>query len=382
MATAQIDAKASDHRGLKTYNTNYTTAHNAANGSISGYDWIGVGQAYTGGYYNIYRYFMTFDISTAEIPSNALLQSAYLRVYYTGNPSGFSSQFQIIIKKGDPLTYPHYPLVVGDYYYDYYTGNGGDVDTEDIPDGKGTLTVLDIDLNTTGKSWISFTDTDFGLALFSSRDVSVSIPTGSEWLKLYESPSNPTIRPALFITYFIPTGIPAVGDPTYSAKATYAVATATVSDAGGGYTERGFEYGIAEESTWAVRATGVWGATGNYSLTLPNLLPETTYYGRAFITNEYGTAYSEWTSFTTTATPSYGVYSEANTASYRLYVSDDEAIAWRGYKGPYSGKQTLINISDITNKTKGVKVLKVDLPDANTKGNFHICISVKEELKS
>ena len=127
MATAQIDAKTSAHRGIRSYSTNYTTAHNAATGSIDGF--ICVGQSYAAPSYSIYRYFMTFDISTAEIPSNALLQSAYLRVYYTGNPSGFSSQFQIIIKKGDPLTYPHYPLVVGDYYYDYYTGNGGDVDT-------------------------------------------------------------------------------------------------------------------------------------------------------------------------------------------------------------------------------------------------------------
>jgi len=379
MAVAQVDAKTSAHRGLLGNSANYTTAHNAATGSISGS--VGVGQAYAGGYYTIFRYFMTFDISSAEIPSNALIQSAYLRVRYTGNPSGYTNQFQIIIKKGDPLTYPHYPLVVGDYYYDYYTSNGGDVDTEDIPDTGDTVAILNIDFNTTGKSWISYTDTDFGIALFSSRDVSSSLPTGSEWLLLYERQYNPTVAPSLFITYFVPTGIPTVGDPTYSAKATYAVATANVTDIGGGYTERGFEYGIAEESTWAVRATGVWGATGSYSLTLPNLLPETTYYARAFVTNSYGTAYSEWTSFTTTATPSYGVYSEANTASYRLYVSDDEAIAWRGYKGPYSGKQTLINISDITNKTKGVKVLKIDLPDANTKGNFHICITVKQTLK-
>jgi len=120
---------------------------------------------------------------------------------------------------------------------------------------------------------------------------------------------------------------------------------------------------------------------GEFRMTLYGLKPATWYWIRAFAGNSLGLVYGEWVLCGTIGVPSYDVYTEPNTAKYRLYVSDDEAIAWRGYKGPYSGKQTLINIGDITNKTKGVKVLKIDLPDANTKGNFHICITVKQTLK-
>jgi len=157
---------------------------------------------------------------------------------------------------------------------------------------------------------------------------------------------------------------------------------------GSGCTYRGFEYyqkntGVAYDSSmYAVREIGTFVTTGEYRMTLYGLKPLTCYWIRAYAGNVFGIVYGDWVLCCTTEVPSYDIYTEENTARYRLYVSDDEAIAWRGYKGPYSGKQTLINISDITNKTKGVKVLKIDLPDANTKGNFHVCITVKQELKS
>ena len=147
--------------------------------------------------------------------------------------------------------------------------------------------------------------------------------------------------------------------------------------------ERGFEYGYEEEALWCIREVGDSLDTGTFTMKIDGLTPETTYHYRSFFTTSAGETFGGWVEFTTTILhqPTYDIYTEPNTARYRLYVSDDEAIAWRGYKGPYSGKQQNINITDITNKTKGVKVLKIDLPEVNTKGNFHVCITVKQTLK-
>ena len=169
-------------------------------------------------------------------------------------------------------------------------------------------------------------------------------------------------------------------------QSTTLTAIGIITDVEGEYTYRGFEfYEVGTEyldSMYAVREIGEFYSTGEFEMTLSGLKPLTCYYIRAFAGSVIGGIfYGGWVICCTTEVPSYDIYTEENNARYRLYVSDDEAIAWRGYKGPYSGKQTLINISDITNKTKGVKVLKVDLPDVNTKGNFHVCITVKQTLK-
>lgn len=168
-------------------------------------------------------------------------------------------------------------------------------------------------------------------------------------------------------------------------QSTTLTATGNITATGGGVTYRGFEYyehGAGDEydsSMWAVREIGTFNSTGEFEMTLTGLKPSTTYYIRAFAGNTIGIAYGEWVQCSTTEVPSYDIYEVANTATYKLYVSDDEAIAWRGYKGPYTAKQQNINITDITNKTKGVKVLKL-VPTA--KGNFHVCITVKQELKN
>jgi len=386
MTVAQVSAKASTQRTIYMSSTNYTTAHHSTTGILSDLTDDCVGQGKVGSTYYIFRNFNTFDISSAEIPANALIQSVKLRLGYVYNPSGFTHPFQIIIKKGVTSDYPHYPLVVGDYHYLKYTDNGGSIETKDIPDTGIIHSEFYIPFSTTGVSWINISDTDFGIVLFSSRDINEDIPDGSgEQVSIL---LNQDYFPRLDITYFLPTGPPTVisTGPCTDRQATTMTAVGNVTNAGGGYTDRGFEFyedGFYDSEMYAVREKGVFTETGNYYMTIYGLKPLTVYHIRAWIQNIFGISYGEWYLCTTTTlqTATYDVYTEPNTAKYRLYVSDDEAIAWRGYKGPYSGKQTLINISDITNKTKGVKVLKVDLPDANTKGNFHICITVKQTLK-
>ena len=162
-------------------------------------------------------------------------------------------------------------------------------------DNNHTLT-----LNATGLGWISKTGTT-KFILLSEGDIQREAPTGNEYVQFGGYGHSILNDAVLTIEYYVPSKIPVVGDPTFSnTKGIYTQATANVSDDGGGYEERGFEYGLSEVATWAVREAGVWDTTGDYSMVIDGLLPLTTYYARAYVTNDYGTGYSEWTSFTTT----------------------------------------------------------------------------------
>lgn len=65
----------------------------------------------------------------------------------------------------------------------------------------------------------------------------------------------------------------------------------------GAATERGFKYGLTETDTWSVSETGSFGANV-FKLAIPDLIPGTTYYIRAFATNAEGTSYGSYVSFT------------------------------------------------------------------------------------
>jgi len=361
MATYNFTATYSN--GLYVDNVNYLTARAAANGVEAGS--LHTGQYYYSPNYRIYRGFLWFD--TSLLDSNCLIKSAYLTLVVDDDRA--YSPFEIIIQKGNGA--PHNPIEVGDYNKDSYSGNGGSVNTID------SKTV--INLNYTGLSWINKTGNTI-LVLRSGEDINASEPTGLEYIQWYNYNSIVQYRPKLTVEYFTPTGIPTVGDPTFSnTKATYTKATANVSDTGGGYEERGFEYGISEEATWAVRETGTWGTTGNYSLVLPNLLPLTTYYARAYVTNSYGTAYSDWTSFTTTDVPSYGLYEEDNTATICFYLSEDDGKTWGQKHGPYTTDQANIEITKLLVRGSGKKKIKFE---SDVLTGISASVMVKLDLKA
>jgi len=364
--TTSVNTSSSDGY-LEEVDGTYSTARNAAVAdSVNKTGSLWVGQRYAYPNYYINRAFLYFD--TSILPDDAVIISAKL-VFYL-NADGSTDDFNIVIRRNTAGTYPSDPLVTSDFDYTFYTGDGGSLNTAYLTSGWN-----EIILNSTGISWINLTGVT-KLVLISSKDINAVAPTGNEYFYLL---GQETLAAKLTITYSAEKYPSATTQATTNIKDVTVKGNGTLTD-GGLATEWGFEYGLTETPTWKVSKV-ITIAESAFSLNINGLEPETTYYYRAFVTNSFGTAYGGWVSFTTTAGPSYDVYTEPNTAKYRLYVSDDEAIAWRGYKGPYSGKQTLINISDITNKTKGVKVLKVDLPDANTKGNFHICITVKQTLK-
>ena len=63
---------------------------------------------------------------TSAIPDFAIITSATLSLY--GSNDYPTTDFDIVIQNGQP-TYPHEPLVIGDYYKDYYSNDGGSITT-------------------------------------------------------------------------------------------------------------------------------------------------------------------------------------------------------------------------------------------------------------
>ena len=350
MATLNYTLSLGNQSQLHSSNSVYATAHNAATGTVSGLYTSYIGQRYVSNSYGIYRLALGFD--TSDLDDAALIESAYIR-FYTKSAAGYTTN--VLIKNGAP-TYPTIPTpVAADYKIANYSGNGG---TGVIPTTVDTS--FNVNFNYTGLSWINRTGYSKFLVV-GQDDNNSDPPTGEERAKVYTyDPASPSLACILTVVYFIPSNIPVVGDPTYSGtKATYTKATANISDAGGGYEERGFEYGISETPTWAVRETGVWGATGAHSLVLPNLLPLTTSYVRAFVTNDYGTGYSSWTSFTTIDVPSYGLYEEENTATICFYVRKVGG-KWSIKHGPYTADQADIDITKILIEGKGKYQVKFE----------------------
>jgi len=356
-------------------NDNYYTGRNQSIGDYKSEAAVRVGQGFQNNHYYTQRGFIYFD--TSGIPTDAIISAATINIHSLLLQDYSDTDFNIIIRGASSASNP---VVLGDYDLTHYNGeNLGELTT---PSDYRNFT-----LNSNGFDYIN----KGGLTKFvllSKEDIDNDPPTGLETVWYDSLLFQNYIK--LTITYFEPTEPPTVetiNEACEDRQSTTLTAVGEITGTGDGYTFRGFEYyqydSEYDSSMYAVREIGRFVTPCIYRMTLSGLKPLTCYWIRAYAGNVFGISYGEWVICCTIAgSPStYDVHTEPNTARYRLYVSDDEAIAWRGYKGPYSGKQTLINISDITNKTKGVKVLKVDLPDANTKGNFHICITVKQTLK-
>jgi hypothetical protein len=126
-----------------------------------------VGQYYsaTAGY-KIYRLALYFDTSSL---AGKNIGSAKLRLYCDTDNS--IVDFNVTIQNGQP-TYPHNPLVLGDYNQSHYSGDGGSTNTSTI----SAASWFEIDLNMDGISWINTTGvTKF--ILRSSKDIDKSPPS-------------------------------------------------------------------------------------------------------------------------------------------------------------------------------------------------------------
>jgi len=352
MATATFYTNSND--GSLTANSAvYATAHDAATGTALGTD-LYVGQWwYTGtSKYYLYRAFIFFDTST--LPDDAIIISATLTLY-TYKKAGVDTDFNIVIRNGMP-DYPHDAYVVGDYLYSHYSGDGGSINTANV---SATLNAANvIDLNATGLGWINLTGaTKF--ALISSKDIDSLIPTGEERISFRErsAAAGTSVAAKLVVTYDAEAYPSVTTQAASNVGKTYCTANGTLTG-GGVATSWGFEYGESETPTWTVTQTGNIGEQA-FSLGIPGLEPETTYYCRAYATNSHGTAVGGWVSFTTSALTTYGMYEQDNSPTVSFYVRKVGG-KWSTKHGPYTTDQVDIEITKILIEGTGKYQIKFE----------------------
>lgn len=162
-----------------------------ANGSLAavGTANITIGMPNDGYSCTVYRGYVYFDTST--IPSTATISAATLRL--KGNTKYMAGGAGSIRVMNGQTTYPHNPLVKGDYNEANYSGDGGSFAVNTFV-GSGSFN--DITLNATGRSWIykgAAATTKF--ALRNTEDISHAGAPADGYLVFYEAQNQ------LVVTY-------------------------------------------------------------------------------------------------------------------------------------------------------------------------------------
>ncbi len=128
----------------------WATAWNATSAYAAFYSgtYFEVGMENGGGStWDIRRGYLYFD--TSVIPDTATITSAKLFVHVY---AGYLSTSQNLVIQSGGSVYPHDPLVVGDYWQGWYSGNGG---SQEITELVSTYTNYNITLSATGISWLN-----------------------------------------------------------------------------------------------------------------------------------------------------------------------------------------------------------------------------------
>ncbi|MEM3695002.1 MAG: hypothetical protein QXJ11_03475 [Candidatus Bathyarchaeia archaeon] len=239
--------------------------------------------------YYYYRSYLYFE--TSIIPDNANVTSAILSLYVYYDHSDVD--FNVTVQSGMP-TYPHIPLQSGDYYYAYYSGNGGSRSTAEIT-GSG---YWNITLNSDGLSWINV-DGYTKLCLRSGRDIDGVLPTGNEYVNVYAAEQGEDYAPKLYVSYETE-GYRYILHGPYresGAVANQAV-NATVEVAHEGYYEYTFNGSDGTADTYTVEFENqvlsiTWNASSFYLNTSRTITPRADYTFEEFwlyvpdITNEW-----------------------------------------------------------------------------------------------
>jgi len=179
---------------ISASNTNYNTAWTASQGTISDTNtYFNIGQRKVSGVpgtYYVYRGFLYFNSTALQM--SAVIDTVTLSLYKYSDYS--TTDFLVTVQNGQP-TYPDNPLKATDYDKSHYSGNGGQFNTNGFTTGYNAIT-----LNSTGQSWINQSGWT-RLCLRSSRDISGTTPTGSEYIGVYSSEQGSGYQPKLVITY-------------------------------------------------------------------------------------------------------------------------------------------------------------------------------------
>ena len=231
--------------------------------------------------------------NSLNIKAGAPIEYALLQIYKVDYAGRLSATY--VVTNGQP-EYPHIPPVSSDYNISNYSGNGGEIE---LSTGSGWKNIL---LNSTGRSWINFSgnaydypNDDFCRLCLQSKDDIDGISTGSHFNEpyIYINDAKLTIR----ITVSIPTV------STNSAiNISYTEALLRGEIINNGYWMGSYGFEIKKGLEGEVK-TQYGGSSSQLVSTYTDFAEEleegTTYYYRAFCTNEAGTGYGEWIEFTT-----------------------------------------------------------------------------------
>ncbi len=274
------------------YDVSYSTGRTAASADTAATTTpsINVGQALSYGEYYIPRTALYFD--TSSVPDNGVITASAL--YLAGSVDSSDTDFYIQVQNGMP-TYPHTPLVVSDYYYGYYAGNGGQLSTAGWALGYYNLLTLSAE----GMSWINKTGyTKF--LLRSSREISGTTPTGYEYIGINSYESGSSYQPQLRVVYTIPVVPPTV--LSYGASSittTSATLGGYLSNDGGASCTVWVDYGTT--TSYGSKTPDLGGYTSGMAWyqTASPLLPGTLYYYTARAQNSQGTSSADQKTFLT-----------------------------------------------------------------------------------
>lgn len=199
---------------LKNTGANYTASHNAATasaGADSTGQYLEVGQ--TTSSWTIERSCVYFD--TSAIPDSATITSANLSLRGYGDYS--IVDFNVSIQIGTSSTYPHDPLVTGDYNY---LNIGDSIGSAGWNTSGYTTGYNNVSFNSTGISWINKVG-NTNLYVRNMNDMANVAPSGNQQIAFYAYEKGAGYQPTLYVTY-ASSGVPTVttNPATYVTKTT------------------------------------------------------------------------------------------------------------------------------------------------------------------
>jgi len=163
--SANIAARSGLHVQLWKIDANYTTCRNAAAAVSYSDTTVSAWQGLDTGVYSVLRGPLLFDTST--IPAGSVVTSCKLYLY---PKTVYVTACDIVLQNGQP-DYPHDPVVLGDYDYSKYSGDGGSKAATSFSSGIWSY----ITMNSTGMGWVQCGGTT-KLILRTSKDISATAP--------------------------------------------------------------------------------------------------------------------------------------------------------------------------------------------------------------
>lgn len=179
---------------------NWASGHVATSGQVHSSD-IGltVGQATTG----VWRGYLFFD--TSGIPTTATITAATLSLYPLQDAS--TTDFSVTIQSDGAN--PHNPLISGDFFKGYYSGNYGATSSASISVGTyWNITLTDTSIINLGSQT--------NMTLRSSRDIAGTAPSGDEYAVFASYENSLTAKaPRLIVTYTVTGSAYTITGPYY-----------------------------------------------------------------------------------------------------------------------------------------------------------------------